>query len=113
APEVLKELDHGKHVDMWAIDSSLKNAGKEYLKEQKLLNVDPDSRFTAHQALNHSWFCEPLPNQIGDPPRRFNAHRIFKKAVNTIRVINDLSHANSSNIVNLLEESRMKMLLPL
>ncbi|CAG8655376.1 13601_t:CDS:2, partial [Dentiscutata heterogama] len=138
APEVLKELDHGKPVDMWAIGvityfllsgnipfgdgelmaiiqadysfepqecwERISERAKDFIS--KLLNVDPDSRLTAHQALNHSWFCEPLPSQIDDPPRRFNAHRIFKKAVNTIRIVNDLSHANSSNIVNLLEESR-------
>ncbi|CAG8643654.1 25672_t:CDS:2, partial [Gigaspora rosea] len=138
APEVLKELEHGKPVDMWAIGvityfllcgnipfedgellaiiqadyrfepqecwERISERAKDFIS--KLLNVDPESRLTAHQALNHSWFCEPLPNQVSDPPRRFNARRIFKKAVNTIRVVNDLSHANNSNILNLIEESR-------
>ncbi|CAG8801087.1 18458_t:CDS:2, partial [Dentiscutata erythropus] len=89
APEVLKELDHGKPVDMWAIGvityfllcgnipfgdgelmaiiqadyrfepqecwERISERAKDFIS--KLLNVDPDSRFTAHQALNHSWLC--------------------------------------------------------
>ncbi|CAG8588579.1 36388_t:CDS:2, partial [Racocetra persica] len=141
APEVLKEHEHSKPVDMWAIGvityfllcgntpfgdgrveeltaiiqadykfepqecwEKISERAKDFIS--KLLNIDPNSRLTADQALNHSWFYEPLPNQISDQTCRFNSRKIFKKAVNTIRVINDLSRTNSSNIVNLIEESR-------
>jgi len=82
----------------------------------KLLTVDPNLRPTASQALQHPWLSEQLPSPVGGHPNRdllisvkhnFNARRTFKKAVDTVKLINSLkTQPKNSNLANLLEVSR-------
>lgn len=58
----------------------------------KLLTIDPSSRMTANQALQHSWLTTNAAKEGGeqrdllpDIKHAFNAKRTFKKAVNGIR----------------------------
>lgn len=80
-----------------------------------LLTIEPGSRLTAHQALQHPWLSEPLASPVGGYPNRdllnsvrhnFNARKTFKKAVDTVKLINSLKNPPSSNLANLLERSR-------
>lgn len=63
----------------------------------KLLTIDPSTRMTAHQALQHPWLATNAAKEGGeqrdllpDIKHAFNAKRTFKKAVNGIRLINRL-----------------------
>ncbi|UZJ57429.1 hypothetical protein CBS101457_006749 [Exobasidium rhododendri] len=63
----------------------------------KLLTIDPSSRMTANQALQHKWLTTNAAEVGGeqrdllpDIKQAFNAKRTFKKAVNGIRLINRL-----------------------
>jgi len=81
-----------------------------------LLTVDPNSRPTAHQALDHPWLAEPLASPVGGNPNRdllhgvrenFNARRTLKKAFDAVKAINSLkNHSRNSSLANLLERSR-------
>ncbi|KAK9693324.1 Calcium/calmodulin-dependent protein kinase type I, partial [Basidiobolus ranarum] len=65
---------------------------------QHLLVVDPEKRLTAKQALEHPWLCDLsvattvsqhldlLPNIR----KNFNAKRMFRKAVDVVKIVNNL-----------------------
>lgn len=82
---------------------------KDFIK--KLLVVDPSQRLTAEQALHHVWLQEPLPSPVGvnfdllpNVRTNFDARKTFKKAVDTVRVINTFRN-NSLNLANLKKEA--------
>lgn len=96
-------------VEHWA---GITDTGKDFIV--RLLNVDPDTRMTSHEALNHSWLNDPLPSPMDGPNpdllnsvrHNFNARRTFKKAVDAVKVINTLTHSRNASLANLLETSR-------
>ncbi|CAG8495908.1 2451_t:CDS:2 [Gigaspora margarita] len=82
---------------------------KDFIK--KLLVVDPSQRLTAEQALHHVWLQEPLPSPVGvnfdllpNVRTNFDARKTFKKAVDTVRLINTFRN-NSLNLANLKKEA--------
>ncbi|CAG8702684.1 7680_t:CDS:10, partial [Funneliformis caledonium] len=109
--EAIVRADYKFEHPYW---EGISETAKDFIN--KLLNVDPDSRLTAHQALSHPWLSEPLPSPTGGFQNRdllnsvrenFNARRTFKKAVDAVKVINSLkSHSRSASLANLLETSR-------
>ncbi|PWY99357.1 putative calmodulin-dependent protein kinase type 1 [Testicularia cyperi] len=65
----------------------------------RLLTIDPSTRMTAKQALDHPWLkttsqpsipADQQKDLLPDIKSAFNAKRTFKKAVNGIRLINRL-----------------------
>jgi len=82
----------------------------------RLLTIEPDHRLNASDALRHQWLSEPLPSPVGGQQNRdllnsvrhnFNARKTFKKAVDTVKLINSLkTQPKNSNLANLLERSR-------
>jgi len=93
------------------------DSAKDFIN--RLLTVDPPSRLTAHQAIDHVWLSGSLPSPIGGPLNRdlltsvrknFNARRTFRKAVDAVKAINSLSnrmtHSRNQSLANLLEKSR-------
>ncbi|CAG8702262.1 14392_t:CDS:2, partial [Funneliformis mosseae] len=109
--EAIVRADYKFEHPYW---EGISETAKDFIN--KLLNVDPESRLTAHQALSHPWLSEPLPSPTGGFQNRdllnsvrenFNARRTFKKAVDAVKVINSLkSHSRSASLANLLETSR-------
>jgi len=92
---------------------------KDFIR--KLLTIDPHRRMTAHQALTHQWLSEPLPSPVGAPSNpdllhsvrhNFNARRTLKKAIDAIKVINNLkNHSRSNSITDLLVEENVDHVL--
>ncbi|CAG8487736.1 2777_t:CDS:2 [Acaulospora morrowiae] len=87
----------------------------------KLLIIDPNHRMTARQALDHPWLLEPIPSPVGVSPNpdllhsvrhNFNARRTLKKAIDAIKVINNLkSHSRNNGITNLLVDEHVDHVL--
>lgn len=88
----------------------ISNSAKDFIN--RLLTIDPSVRLTAAQTLEHPWLAQAaqFPNT---PPNRdlvigvrqnFNARRTFKKAVDAVKVINNLSRHGTLAV--LLERSR-------
>ncbi|CAG8489685.1 1986_t:CDS:10 [Diversispora eburnea] len=96
-------------VEHWA---GITDTGKDFIV--RLLTVDPDARMTSHEALNHSWLNDHLPSPMDGPNpdllnsvrHNFNARRTFKKAVDAVKVINNLTHSRNVSLADLLETSR-------
>ncbi|RHZ87408.1 hypothetical protein Glove_35g23 [Diversispora epigaea] len=96
-------------VEHWA---GITDTAKDFIS--KLLNIDPDTRMSAHVALKHSWLNDPLPSPMDGPNpdllnsvrHNFNARRTFKKAVDAVKVINNLNHSRNTSLADLLEASR-------
>lgn len=86
---------------------------------QRLLTIDPNHRMTAHQALTHPWLSEPLPSPVASSPdllssvrSNFNARRTLRKAVDAIKIINNLrSHSRSNSITNLVVDENVDHVL--
>ena len=80
---------------------------------RKLLVVDPAKRLTAYQALEHPWLMNAASENgttggnCGGPDAErknllphmranFNARRTFRKAVDMVKLVNNLSHFKSA-----------------
>ena len=86
------------------------SSAKDFIR--KLLIVDPHKRLTAREALQHPWLkrfeAEPTRQPAAAPaPQtdllpnvrdRFNARKMFRKAVDVVKAVNKL--ANSPNGTN-------------
>lgn len=83
------------------------STAKDFIR--RLLVVDPKARLVAHQALEHPWFktgttdsevpkatdtdkADLLPHLR----KNFNARKTFRKAVDIVKLINNLSHLKSA-----------------
>jgi serine/threonine protein kinase len=85
-------------VEYWRGVSS---SAREFIK--RCLTVDPHTRITAHEALQHTWINPPVNPMDPTSPRmgsgedllpvvkkNFNARRTLHKAIDTVRAINKL-----------------------
>ncbi|KAK2738829.1 hypothetical protein FQN55_000385 [Onygenales sp. PD_40] len=72
---------------------------REFIK--RCLTIDPHSRMTSHEALQHPWINPPVdpahPMRVGSGEdllpvvkKNFNARRTLHKAIDTVRAINKL-----------------------
>ncbi|KAG9304043.1 hypothetical protein G9A89_005953 [Geosiphon pyriformis] len=89
-----------------------KNA-KDFINQ--LLTIDPNNRLTAEQSLQHIWLKSIPPSPAGvlnrdlgpNVRQNFDARRTFRKAVDAVKMINNLtSHSRSNSLAGLLERSR-------
>ncbi len=84
--------------EYWADISS---EAKAFIR--KMLQVDPNKRGTAREALQHPWiqkYASAEHTKIDLLPivkERFNARRTFRKAVDVVKAINKLQAATSGN----------------
>ncbi|KAJ3273029.1 hypothetical protein HK104_004349 [Borealophlyctis nickersoniae] len=71
------------------------DSAKDFIRN--LLIVDPHKRLTAHQALAHPWLrnrsTTPSTNLLPNVRERFNARRMFRKAVDVVKAVNKLAHS--------------------
>lgn len=88
-------------------------AAKDFIN--RLLVKDQYARMDARTTLSHPWLNEPLPSPTGvaNPDllnsvrHNFNARRTFRKAVDAVKVINNLrGHSRNASLANLIETSR-------
>ncbi|ORX96447.1 calcium/calmodulin dependent protein kinase 2 [Basidiobolus meristosporus CBS 931.73] len=74
------------------------DTAKSFIKS--LLVVDPNKRLTAKQALEHPWLHDlaainPAEDQLDLLPnirKNFNARRMFRKAVDVVKAVNNLKN---------------------
>ena len=78
------------HPDYW---KGVSNDAKDLIRN--LLVVKPDKRFTAAQALNHTWLKKDVVDLAGNSLsdqllelRKFNARRKFRSAVKAVMMMN-------------------------
>jgi serine/threonine protein kinase len=71
---------------------------KDFIK--RCLTIDTTTRITAHEALSHPWLSsdnEQTEDLLVNVRNNFNARRTFKRAVDLVRLSNQLSHKHSSS----------------
>ncbi|KNC97017.1 CAMK/CAMK1 protein kinase [Spizellomyces punctatus DAOM BR117] len=88
---------------------------KDFIK--KLLLVDPHERMTARQALAHPWlrmYQAPVDPETPQTPNvdllphvreRFNARRMFRKAIDVVKAVNKLAHSPHGSANNLTHQT--------
>lgn len=83
-------------IEYWR---NVSEAARDFIR--RCLTVDPNSRMTSHQALQHAWIKPTDPTSPETPvgggqdllptvKKNFNARRTLHKAIDTVRAINKL-----------------------
>lgn len=102
--EEMRAIVHGEYAFepevYWA---GVSDSARDFIN--RLLTVDPASRMTAAQALEHPWLATDAAKTQGeqkdllpDIKSAFNAKRTFRKAVHGIRLINRLRSETQENV---------------
>ncbi|KAF9269509.1 Pkinase-domain-containing protein [Marasmius fiardii PR-910] len=79
---------------------NVSETARDFVRE--CLTIDPASRPTAEEALNHKWLADPEPHYVvssnGEPAdllphvkKAFNARQLWRKAAFSIRAVNRMS----------------------
>ena len=77
--------------DCW---QSVSEVAKDFIR--KCLAIDPTTRPTAEELLQHAWLLNTKVAKVDLSPHvseRFNAIKTFKRAVRVVRAVNKIAHA--------------------
>ncbi|KAJ3065489.1 calcium calmodulin-dependent protein kinase type 1G [Podochytrium sp. JEL0797] len=91
--EAIKKGDFEFDEEHWEMISS---SAKNFIT--RLLDLNPDTRMTATQALQHEWICADHQTRTHDllptVKKNFNAKQQFRKAANVILMAGRLMHSH-------------------
>lgn len=93
-------------IDKYGFAFTHRIIAKSFIR--RCLTVNPEERITAHEALNHPWLSSKEDHLTQDllptVRRNFNARRTFKKAVDVVRLSQQLRNkrfsATASSLTN-------------
>ncbi|KAI8890596.1 Pkinase-domain-containing protein [Backusella circina FSU 941] len=91
----IMKADYTFDEEYW---SGISDPAKDFIK--RCLTIDPTERIDAHEALLHPWLIsdnEQTEDLLANVRNNFNARRTFKRAVDMVRLSNQLGHKHSSS----------------